>query len=688
MARLTDANRLSMCRPDVAEDWDYDKNEDTPAEFTVSSNAWKWWICREGHPSFERKIEQRTRKNPLKCPECPARRPVLVPRSDADPLSTAHLHDGNRLSMCRPDVAEDWDYDKNYPHTPDDVSVSSSARAWFWKCPTGKHPSYPSKVSTRTRERFPAKCPECPRRPMLAFRVTDENRLSICRPDLVRSWNKERNLPLTPEQVSLASGKTVIWDCLDNPKHPSWPAAVSDRVGSATREGTGCPDCSLVRTSRPELRLKAELSRFLTVDPEPNKALVDGGVREEVDIADPGRRLVVEFDGAYFHGRPGGLERDIAKTRRLRDSGWTVVRVREHSLTKVDPGFDITVDKDAHPYKVAVAVVEHLALLGFISATAAETYVQAGALQAKELSDAWIAERLGSAVSNAERDSVGDKWDRMHAALESFQARFGHCRVPDGILVQGVDLRTWCYSQRAAHRQGKLAEDRRQRLESIPSWTFDALSGKFWDGHEKFQNTFNWNGAGQRNPEAETEEVHEARRWAQKLRERRRNRLAEGRDLPAYQVEAMDALPGWSWTPRDSRFEEQIDVLVDYCHRLGTTLASVKDKDVWDGHKIGMWVTNWRSSRPRLTVEQVSDLEALPGWTWSKNADAWAAKLAALTDFGKAHGHVTPSLMNGDEHEHALARWKHKYKSKLRGQDNERARRLRELLAEYGEVWP
>ncbi|MFJ5798727.1 DUF559 domain-containing protein [Streptomyces decoyicus] len=105
--------------------------------------------------------------------------------------------------------------------------------------------------------------------------------------------------------------------------------------------------------------------------------------REEVDIADPGRRLVVEFDGAYFHGRPGGLERDIAKTRHLRDSGWTVVRVREHGLTKVDPGFDITVDKDAHPYKVAVAVVEHLVLLGFLSATAAETYVQAGALQAK-----------------------------------------------------------------------------------------------------------------------------------------------------------------------------------------------------------------------------------------------------------------------------------------------------------------
>lgn len=98
----------------------------------------------------------------------------------------------------------------------------------------------------------------------------------------------------------------------------------------------------------------------------------------------------------------------------------------------------------------------------------------------------------------------------MHATLESFQARFGHCRVPDGILVQGVDLRTWCYSRRAAHRRGKLAEDRRQRLGAIPSWTFDAWHGKFWDGHEKFPNAFNWSDAGQRNPDAETEEVQQA----------------------------------------------------------------------------------------------------------------------------------------------------------------------------------
>src|SRR4051794_1750674 len=78
MARLTDDNRLSLCRPDVAADWDYKRNAPhTPDQFTVSSNVFMWWKCRAGlgHPSYQRKIEHRTRKQPLKCDKCPPRVP-------------------------------------------------------------------------------------------------------------------------------------------------------------------------------------------------------------------------------------------------------------------------------------------------------------------------------------------------------------------------------------------------------------------------------------------------------------------------------------------------------------------------------------------------------------------------------------------------------------------------------------
>ncbi len=689
MARLTDANRLSICRPDVAADWDYDKNSDAPDQYTVSSNVSKWWICRAepGHPSFERTIEQRTRRTPMKCPECPVRRPEPKPRTDSDPVSTAHITDANRLTTCRPDVAADWDHELNAPYTPDQFSIASSSREWWWRCPEAQHPSYPAKISFRTRERHPAKCPGCPRRKTPDAYVTDANRLSIQRPHLIPSWNVEANLPLTPALVTIGSAKSVIWNCLDNPEHPPWPAPIADRAGSENREGTGCPKCVLVRTSRPELRLKAELGAFFAVSDEPNRVQAPNGKVYEVDIADHSRRLIVEFDGAGWHGQPGSLNRDAEKSRELRDAGWTVVRVREQPLQPIDPAFDIAVGNSAHPFSIATAVLFHLAMLGLVATAEADAYAKAGVLRAKDLSDAWIRERLGEPTSKAEAPTLEEKWDRMIEALIDFEERHDHCRVPEGNDVHGVDLRTWCYSQRDAFRKGTLSPQRERRLRTIPTWSFDALEKAFLNGYQAYQEVFNWNGTGQRDPDASPEAVHQARRWAKKQRERRGAFLQRGEDIPADQIAALEALPGWSWAVRDSRFEQQLDVLSEYCRRKGTTTVTIRTTDVWEGHAIGSWISNWRTRADRLTDGQAAALESLPGWTWSKNGDRWNARFAELEAFAKQHGHITPSLSRSGTPEAALAKWKHKYRSELRGQDTERARRFKALLERYGEEW-
>lgn len=68
-----------------------------------------------------------------------------------------------------------------------------------------------------------------------------ESLASFCqrndRADLLREWDSERNLPLTPESVSYGSKKKVWWTC-EHGHH--WQAAVHTRTGS----GTGCPYCS------------------------------------------------------------------------------------------------------------------------------------------------------------------------------------------------------------------------------------------------------------------------------------------------------------------------------------------------------------------------------------------------------------------------------------------------------------
>lgn len=62
--------------------------------------------------------------------------------------------------------------------------------------------------------------------------------LAIGRPELLREWHPTRNLPLTPERVTLGSNKSIWWQCQHGHK---WEASVCNRTGS---KGKGCPYCS------------------------------------------------------------------------------------------------------------------------------------------------------------------------------------------------------------------------------------------------------------------------------------------------------------------------------------------------------------------------------------------------------------------------------------------------------------
>ena len=53
---------------------------------------------------------------------------------------------------------------------------------------------------------------------------------------LLREWDREANLPLTPERISYGSKRKVWWMCEQG---HAWQAAVHTRTGS----GTGCPVC-------------------------------------------------------------------------------------------------------------------------------------------------------------------------------------------------------------------------------------------------------------------------------------------------------------------------------------------------------------------------------------------------------------------------------------------------------------
>ena len=136
--RTTDTNRLSINNPELAREWDFDKNELIPYDVTVSSGKKAWWKCDEGH-SWRETVNNRSKGRG--CPFCSGRR----------------ASDINRLSINRPELACEWDHDKN-ESSPYDVAVSSNKKAW-WKCAEGH--SWAAQINSRSKGHG---CPTCAKR--------------------------------------------------------------------------------------------------------------------------------------------------------------------------------------------------------------------------------------------------------------------------------------------------------------------------------------------------------------------------------------------------------------------------------------------------------------------------------------------------------------------------------------------
>ena len=120
-------------------EWNYEKNGGLlPENFTSGSNQIVWWKCSKCSSEWRAKITNRTHGRG--CPYCWDRK-IRVGFND---LATTH-----------PQLAKEWDYEKNGDLTPQQVTHGSGRKIW-WKCPLGH--SYQADLLHRTGG---TNCPIC-----------------------------------------------------------------------------------------------------------------------------------------------------------------------------------------------------------------------------------------------------------------------------------------------------------------------------------------------------------------------------------------------------------------------------------------------------------------------------------------------------------------------------------------------
>ena len=357
-------NDLATLYPDIAQQWDKEKNSLTPQEVKHGSHKKAWWICDKGH-SYQSSIKGRCLSG-NGCPYCAGKRAIpgkndfstlhpkaaqqwdseknecdipntLLPQSRKKawwkcskghswkslvryrtnghgcPYCTRQksIIGENDLLTIYPHLAQQWDYDKN-DFQPQDVTCGSGRIVW-WKCDLGH--SWKAMVKKRVAGH---RCPYCSKRKiLLGF-----NDLTTTHPNLAKQWDIKKNGNITPDMVTSGTCEKAWWVC---DKGHSWESVIRGRANG----GVGCPYC-VHHISKAEQDIADYVSSLVEKENiiQSDRSVLQG---KELDIYIPSCNIAIEFNGIYWHTESQGKNSNYHynKWKECKDKGIQLITIWE-----------------------------------------------------------------------------------------------------------------------------------------------------------------------------------------------------------------------------------------------------------------------------------------------------------------------------------------------------------------------
>lgn len=186
---------ISKTHPELAKDWSTENNGRlTPEMFSKNSRYEANWRCHTCGVESTKSI-----KNYNGCKQCKEKKRLQV----------------NNLKLAFPEIAQEWDTEKNRGKLPSNYKPASNKYAW-WLCSTCDH-SWCAKISNRTS--LGRGCPLCSNNVVVA----GKNDLETTHSYLAKEWHPTNNKQLKPKDVTYGSGKKVWWLC---PKNHEYRATI------------------------------------------------------------------------------------------------------------------------------------------------------------------------------------------------------------------------------------------------------------------------------------------------------------------------------------------------------------------------------------------------------------------------------------------------------------------------------
>ena len=211
-------NDMCSVHPELLKEWDYNKNDSNPHDFTVGSTKRVWWKCETCGFSWIAAISDRCKGHG--CPVCSKKR--------ASTIRIRNLcANGHSFANEHPDLLKEWDYSKN-SMAPESITSGSRIKVW-WICSTCQY-NWEAAIQSRSRGHG---CPACTGHVVFQGHTDFASQ----HPELINEWDFKRNSDIQPNEVTCHSGRTVWWLC--SKCGYSWKSPINRRS-----DGHGCPICS------------------------------------------------------------------------------------------------------------------------------------------------------------------------------------------------------------------------------------------------------------------------------------------------------------------------------------------------------------------------------------------------------------------------------------------------------------
>jgi superfamily II DNA or RNA helicase len=228
-----------------------------------------------------------------------------------------------------------------------------------------------------------------------------------------------------------------------------------------------------------------------------------------------------------------------------------------------------------------------------------------------------------------------DAWEEGLSHMEEYAKTSGNCLVAAlYVSPDGFGLGRWVNAQRVAHTKGKLRTDRRERLQAIPGWIWDAIDARWEEGRLHTAEYAGIKGHVKVDRRYRTPDGFRLANW---ITVQRTNYTR--RTLSAERIRRLEAIPGWEWNPHEDAWREGVAHLSQYLGEFGHTCVP-QDYVSSDGFRLGGWVVNQRGNRRdgSLREGRQEQLESFPGWVWDTREARWADAYGHAEEYVAQHG--------------------------------------------------